>query len=119
MTGKDLYILASSTLYEGENDDLDSKKFSVPFLNILLQEALPVENSIRKAEGAELLGCAPLLSSLDEEIPYHDSILRTALPYGLAWQYRVEAMDNYWAAVYRNLFETALQSVAVFNWVEL
>lgn len=119
MTGKDLYILASSTLYEGENEDLDSKKFSVQFLNILLQEALNVENSIREAEGVEKLGQAPLLQNLDEEIPYHDSIVRTAFPYGLAWQYRQEAMDNYWATIYRNLFTEALQNATVYIWVEI
>lgn len=119
MTGKALYILASSTLYEGENEDLDSKKFSVPFLNILLQEALNVENSIREAEGAELLGQAPLLQSLDDDIPYHDEVVRVAFPYGLAWQYRQEAMDNYWATIYRNLYTEALQNATKFVWEEL
>lgn len=119
MTGKDLYILASSTLYEGDGEDLDSKKFSVPFLNILLQEALPVENGLREAEGAEKLGQAPLLQSLEEDIPYHDRLLRVAIPYGLAWQYRQEAMDNYWATIYRNLFTEALDKLTICNWVEI
>lgn len=119
MTGKDLYILASATLYEGDGEDLDSKRFSVSFLNILLQEALNAENSLRAAEGGEILLSAPLLTDLDTEIPYHDSIVRGALPYGLAWQYRQEAMDNYWATVYRNLFTEALQNAAAFTWVTI
>lgn len=119
MTGKELYVMASATLYEADGEDLDSKKFSVPFLNILLQEALPVENSIREAEGMEPLGQAPFIRSLDEEIPYHDSITKGALPYGLAWQYRQEAMDNYWGTIYRNLFTDALKSAAMFSWVSI
>lgn len=106
-------------MYEEDGEDLDSKKFSLPFLNILLQESFNAENSIRKALGEEILAQAPLLQSLDEEIPYHDSITKGALPYGLAWQYRVEAMDNYWAAVYRNLFETAINQATMFSWVGL
>ena len=110
MTGKDIYILASSFLYEKDGEDADSKTFSVGFLNILLQEALDVENSIRAYEERELLKSAPMLKTLDEEIEYADSITRAALPYGVAAQFFQEAMDNFQAENYRAKYISALNS---------
>lgn len=110
MTGKDIYILASSFLYEKDGEDVDSKTFSLGFLNILLQEALDVENSIRAYEERELLKSAPMLETLDEEIEYSDSITRAALPYGVAAQFFQEAMDNFQAENYRAKYISALNS---------
>ena len=47
MTGQQIYELASSFLYEIDGEDEDSKRFAVGFINILLQECLNCENSMR------------------------------------------------------------------------
>ena len=115
MTGQQIYVLASSFLYERDGEDADSKHFAVGFINILLQEALPCENSNRKSDGQELLRLAPTITSLDEEIPYHEEILRVAFPYGLASWYFAEAMDNYHESFYRNKFLAALEDATKTN----
>ena len=108
MTGQDIYELASSFLYERDNEDIDSKEFSIGFLNILLQEALPYENSIRLWSDQEELATAPMLESLADTIPYSDEITRAALPYGVASWFFQEAMDTFQAENYRNKFIAAL-----------
>ena len=108
MTGQEIYELASSFLYEKDNEDADSKSFAVGFLNVLLQEALPCENSVRRQEGREPLGRAPYLTRLEEEIEYCDQITRAALPYGLASFYFQEALDNFQAENYRSKYLAGL-----------
>lgn len=108
MTGKEIYKTASAFLYEGDGEDAESKVFSIPFLNLLLQETLPAENSIRLHEGGAALAQAPLLTSLETDIPYHDSITRGVLPYGLAALFFEESTDNYRGQLYRSLYDRAL-----------
>ena len=118
MKGQDIYIMASAFLYEQDGEDTESKRFALPFLNILLQEALPTENSIRKFKGREILKAAPLITALTAEIPYDDEITRVALPYGLAAQYYQEAPDNFQAENYRSKYLAALQDAAKFNFAQ-
>ena len=115
MTGQDVYEMASAMLYERDNEDPDSKEFAIPFLNLLLEDALPVENSIRRFKGEAELDSAPLLQNLDETIPYSASITRGAFPYGLAAYFFEESGDNYRGNLYRNLYEKGLAKASKYN----
>lgn len=119
MTGQDIYELASAFLYERDNEDSDSKVFALQFLNVLLEDALPVENSIRRYEAEAELDSAPLLTSLSETVPYHDSITRNALPYGIAAFFFEEAPDNYRGNQYRGLYERGLSKASKYNMVPI
>ena len=108
MTGLEIYKAASAYLYERDNEDEESKEFSVPFLNTLLMEALPYENSIRRSKDMTELETAPTIISLNDTIDYHDSITRIALPYGLAALFFAENLDNYRGNLYRAQYLSAL-----------
>ena len=84
MTAQQIYEMASSFLYEADGDDAESKDFSIGFLNVLLQEALETENSIRRFKETTELTEAPYLTALTDTINYDGAITRGALPYGLA-----------------------------------
>lgn len=118
MKAQDIYVMASAFLYEREGEDADNRHFALPFLNLLLQEALPTENSIRAFEGRPLLAQAPFLTALGEEVPYADGLTRAALPYGLAAQFFQEAMDNAQAENYRGKYIAALDEARRFSFVE-
>ena len=115
MTAQKIYELASSFLYEIDDEDADSKKFAVGFLNILLMETFPCENSIREFRGLEPLKEPPMISSLDEDIPYQPEITRVALPYGLASWYFQEGMDNFQAENYRSKYLAAVMDASKIN----
>ena len=68
MTGQQIYVLASSFLYERDGEDADSKHFAVGFINILLQEALPCENSNRKYRAILKIGEAEAVLHKDDDI---------------------------------------------------
>ena len=103
----DIYELASALIFEASGEDTDSQTFSIPFLNIFLQECLPTENSIREFNGDDLLTEAPWVESLDDEVAYNGSLTRVALPYALAWRFFVEAMDTYQADICRAKYDEA------------
>lgn len=42
MTGQDIYVLSSALLWESDNEDRETKAFTVQHLNQLLPEALGV-----------------------------------------------------------------------------
>ena len=109
-TVKDVYVLAAALVGDHENDDEDEKDFAVPYMNILLQEALNCENSIRLAHGEPVLGAAPVVEDIENGLVYHDQLVRAAFPYGLAWQYQQEAGNLSLAAQYRNMFIEAVES---------
>lgn len=115
MTAQKIYELASSFLYEIDDEDADSKKFAVGFLNILLMETFPCENSIREFRGLEPLKEPPIISSLDEDIPYQPELTRVALPYGLASWYFQEGMDNFQAENYRSKYLAAVMDASKIN----
>lgn len=115
MKAQNIYEIASSFLYEVDGEDTDSKKFAVGFLNILLQETLNCENSIRLWKDMETLDEAPFLTSLNDDIPYQPELTRVALPYGLASWYFQEAMDNFQAENYRNKYLAAVAEAGKVN----
>ena len=108
MTVREVYVIAAAFIGDRENDDADERDFSLPYMNVLLQEAFECENSIREAYGETLLPQAPYVSNLDNGLIYHDQLVRAAFPYGLAWQYHQEAGNLGLAAQYRNMFIEAV-----------
>lgn len=115
MTGQDIYEIASSMIYERSGEDADSQEFSVPFLNITLQECLDVENSIRRYKGRAVLIEAPYITALSETIDYDGAITRVAMPYALASHFYREAMDNYNSQDFRARFISALNDARKHN----
>jgi hypothetical protein len=115
MTAQQIYELAVAFLYEQPDEDEENKSYFLPFLNICLEEALPYENSIREAEGRELLSAAPMISGMTENVPYSDHITRAALPYGVASRYFKENMDPGEALYMRTMFVSALEKAKRHN----
>ena len=110
MNIQECYTLSLSFLSEivvDQSKELEG--FIVPWVNLLLAEALPYENSIRHAQREEELASAPQLTSMTDEIPYHDAIVRVALPYGLASYLFQDDENDYRSQVYRNQYIAALQ----------
>ena len=104
MTVQDIYIIAAALVGDRENDDPDEQDFAIPYMNLLMQEALDTENTMRMRDGQELLTVAPTVTSITDNVPYHDVLCRVAFPYGLAWQYQQEAGNLSLSAQYRNMF---------------
>lgn len=112
LTAQNIYELASSFLFERDGDDADSKRFCLGYLNIMLQETLDIENSIRRSKGVQELEEAPYLLDLSDTVPYSGALTRVAFPYGMAYYFYKEGMDNYTAAEYKASYVDACSSAA-------
>ena len=121
LTADDVYTAALAYVYEYREKDKDYSKFFLNFLNALLCEALPYENSIREAAGRAPLAAAPLVKEKGEVLPYDERIVRVALPYGVASYYFQDEGDTYRSAEYRNRYIEALEMLncAVVTEMEL
>lgn len=108
MTVREIYVTAAAFIGDRENDDLDERDLTIPYMNVLLQEALDCENSIRAKNGDRELETSPYVTTLDDAIVYNDRLVRAAFPYGLAWQYHQEAGNLSLASQYRNMFIDAV-----------
>lgn len=115
MTVRELYAIAAAMVGDRENIDKDERDLSVQYMNVLLQEALPCENSIRAKNGDRELDSAPFAMSLDDSIIYDNALVRAAFPYGLAWQFHQADGNLGLAAQYRNMFIDAVNSNYCFS----
>lgn len=116
MTGFDIYTAAAATLYTDTGKNVADEKFTVQFLNRIMQETLSCENSIREASGEELLTAAPVIHTLDQAIPYHDDLTRTAFVYELASLYQQEELDAYQASYYHGMYLQAVHDAKKGVW---
>ena len=110
MTANEIFALAAGWLVQTPEESDDVKPFVPGMLNVLLAEALPYENALRRQEGREELKEAPKLNaaSMEKEIDYHPVLLRIALPYGLAADVCRAAENNAMMDDFRAKYVTAL-----------
>ena len=73
-----------------------------------MAEMLSTENSIRKANGDDLLEKAPVLTKILDEIPYDSQLTSYSLPYFLASFISKDDDSDAWAQEFRNRYIVSL-----------
>ena len=111
MTAGDVYRRALAYLYDREGRDLDFKQFFPEFLNALLLEALPCQNS-RLAAAEKPPITAQVVTGASDELSYDDEVCGLALPYGLAAYFFADEGEDGKAAAYRERFIAALDDLS-------
>ena len=114
-TENDIYAVALSYIGETSTTMPDLNGFVLGWINQLLQEALPYENSVRERNEDTLLTTAPTLTSLTDTVSYCDDITRIALPYGLAVYVYQDDDDKQFSIMYRQKFINALKDAEKYN----
>ncbi len=120
MTVKECYEQAVAVIPEKPEDNVDMQKFAVTWCNLLLAETLPYENVYRKGKELPKLSSVPKVTGENEEIPYNDTMVRAAFPYGMARWILRENDDISGSHEYYSLYTVALtESVPpVFTGIE-
>lgn len=119
LTAQQIFALGAALIAEKPGEDPDMVNFTPAYLNIILQEMLDIENSVREAEGRELLRFAPFVESLEAEIDYTDQLTRVAIPYALAANYYRENGDNWHEQQFRGEYIAAANAAIVFNFEQI
>ena len=112
MKAENIFETACGFLFEQAGYDVDFKTHAPVILNSLIAESLSYENSIRAARGDAELEKVPLISSLEDDIPYCDEICLIALPFGLASYFYQDEGDGYKAQDYRGRYVDALREAS-------
>lgn len=118
MTANDIFKIGAALIAESVGEDPDMVKFSPSYLNIILQECLNAENSVRLSDGMETLAAAPFISGegdMNNEIAYNDHLTRVAIPYALASNYYRENGDNYHEMQLRAEYISAVNDSMRYN----
>lgn len=114
MSGTDVYQNALA-LIPADGYFTDYSPYVVRWVNALIAEAMPVENSIRISEGDLPLTSLPVITSAAEDIPCHDIVASYAMPRGMA-AIIARDMDNYVLSnEFRSQYISALAEIAEFN----
>lgn len=112
MLASDIFAKAVAYLSQSPEESEDLAQFTPHWLDLLVMEALPYENTRRRYLADPLLpelDTAPTITGLDTDIPFGDEICRVALPYGLASQFFIDDAEDYRAQDFRARFIAALQ----------
>ena len=112
MKVKEIYETALSFLFEAPNEDRAFKQNTPKLLNVLMAEALPYENTIRANNGENELLTSPTVKTLEDDVPFSNSVCRVALPYGLCSYFCSDDGDSYKSQDFRLRFVDALNELS-------
>lgn len=116
MTAQEIIRMGFGLMYENSEADVKAALFSRHVLNILIAECFDAENNSR-ADGDELT-VVPFVNLPTDNVPYNDHLCRVALPYGIAWKYAEENLNQYQAEWYHARYEEARHNAGGARWVE-
>ena len=82
-TAQQIFNMTIGLMNEDINNSPSFKTFFIPTLNTILGETLEQENILRYRDGVEELTAAPFIENMEDEIPYHEELLRNVVPWGV------------------------------------
>lgn len=105
---KDIYenALALNISYMDEEDNLEF--FAIKLFNIILAEVFVYNNQLREKKGLSKMSEAPIVESVDDEIPYERE-LYAPLSYGLASKLLAAQEEMSLASLYNNQYAVLLE----------
>lgn len=87
MTGKQLYEQAVVLLGMETEQVVYLEPLVLGCINQMMNDRLYEQNALQRAQGGDaqhMLATAPMLESLEDEVPYEEMFVRECFPYGLA-----------------------------------
>jgi hypothetical protein len=118
MTVRDIIRTAFAGEYEEIEGDKDAARYLVDVMNELLADCYEAEQNSREVKRQDMLTEIPLVTSLDDEIPYTNMmLLRYALPHGIEWKHAEQNLDQYRADQYRAMYEDAKHTAGGGLWL--
>lgn len=116
MTVYELLGTAAALFFETEPTAY--QEVALPFVNMVLAECFEANNRLRRRAGKEELSELPVMSDLQETLPYEEELVRLVLPYGLAAKLIYDEQDsarlNYFLSEYSQRLERCDRWVVAF-----
>jgi len=109
MTGNELL---NKTLAIINEDRADYLNIALECINTLLSDTFNINNIILEAAGDAPLAAIPTISALTDTIPYDDSLVRSAFPFGLASYLIYDDGDMGKVQYFHNMYVNACQDLS-------
>ena len=119
MTVKECYETAVGFIPEIPEDNVDMQKHMVTWCNVLLADTLNYENIYRRVNKIKELDTPEKVKKEEDEIPYNETLVSKAFPYGMArWIFR-ENDDIDASREYYQLYAVALTEATPLEYIEV
>lgn len=107
MTGNDLLKVCLAQIGHTKESNPAAEDYFLGILNVTLAECLDIEEAYRKINYLDILGDAPFITSLDEEIGYSNRVLLDVVSKGIAARLAGEEDNQMLADYYGTMYENA------------
>lgn len=107
MTGEDLLKVCLAQIGHTKESNPAAKDYFLGILNVTLAECFGIEEAYRKINYLDILGDAPFITSLDEEIDYSNRVLLDVVSKGIAARLAGEEDNQMLADYYGTMYENA------------
>ncbi len=108
MKVKDIYENALALNISRMDDEDNLEFFAIKLFNLVLSEVFVYNNQLREKKGLQLMEKAPIVKSIDDEMPYENE-LYAPLSYGLASKLLSAQEEMNLAGLYNNQYVILLQ----------
>lgn len=119
MTVYECYETAVGFIPELPEDNVEMQRHMVNWCNVLLADALNYENIYRRKNKMEQLVKPEKVADNDDEIPYNETLVATAFPYGMARFVFRENDDIAGSHEYYQLYLNALTEATPLEIIEV
>lgn len=119
MTVKECYEQAVSFLPEVPEDNTEMQRHMITWCNVLLADSLNYENIYRRVNKTPELPKPLKVAAQDDEIPYNETLVLMAFPYGMARFVFRENDDVSGSHEYYNLYAAALTEATPLEFSEV
>ncbi|MBR5521126.1 MAG: hypothetical protein IKU54_03930 [Oscillospiraceae bacterium] len=106
-------ILEIAFALAGEKiDEFPDKRIALMWLNVIIVEAMPAENTLREKSGLGRVVLPKMMTDLTQVVNMDEQLCRLCLPLGIA-AFLCEDRENYYMAeTFRQRFTDAMQTTA-------
>lgn len=106
MTGDDLLKVCLAQIGHTKESNPAANEYFLGILNVVLAECLNIEEAYRRLNYLDILGDAPFITSMDENIGYSNHVLLNVVSKGisarLAGEEDNQMLANYYGTMYEN-----------------
>lgn len=119
MTANELFNQVLAVMSENKSNSSGYSEFFVGMTNQVMAELFPMENSYRQSLGLDGLKEVPVITKMEDVIPYQDNIVRNVMVWGIATLLALGDEENMKAGFYDNKYQTNRNQFNRANYVPI
>lgn len=119
MTANDFFSYCVNLMGNTIAQSADTQDYFLNCTNAILQETLPYENAYRISKGQTELTQAKTLSSLADDMTYHDEVIKNIVLWGVATLIALADDDTIKAGFFDSKYQYNRNSYSIANYEDI